>query len=348
MNDELISGYVYVEFDDIQGTLPIIWEPGAISEEIRMLVGIKAISLLTGEQGYIPHKLVVLPFPSRNLKGILKFIQWEDESRRGGIGKSVVVFLFDEIHDLIFYKYSAYLESAFEEAAEDLKLWELSDPSHQYVPEVLGKLRQKVISILEKLKLREEYRSSTGEFPEKSIKQEDVDFKFKLVVCGDPGVGKTSAILRFTDNAFTANYIPTLGVNISEKILNLDENLVFLLIWDIAGQIKFMHLRKHFYQGAEAILLIFDLTKQGSLDSIDKWYQDIKKNLENKEDLIGFLVGNKKDLIDERRINEDNARELAEKLSLRYIEVSALTGENINYVFRAIAQNVYDSILSDM
>ena len=161
---------------------------------------------------------------------------------------------------------------------------------------------------------------------------------------GDPGVGKTSTILRFTDDAFTRTYIPTLGVNLSEKNIKIKNILIKLIIWDIAGQIKFEAMRRHFYKGAEAVILIFDLTNPKSYESISNWYKDVIKNIIPIEDeIIGFIIGNKEDLVNKRKINPEEPVILAKQLNLKYIEISALTGKNVEEIFFNLAETLINT-----
>jgi Ras-related protein Rab-1A len=166
-------------------------------------------------------------------------------------------------------------------------------------------------------------------------------------VCGDPGVGKTSTILRFTDNAFNRRYIPTMGTNISDKLFIIGGSAVELIIWDIAGQSKFETMRKHFYQGSEAIILIFDLTNPDSFESIRDWYRDITKYLPNASKIVGYVFGNKNDIVDERKVNNEDAIQLAKELNLNYVEISALTGHNVEFAFYKIAETLIKSKSKD-
>ena len=161
------------------------------------------------------------------------------------------------------------------------------------------------------------------------------------VLTGPPGVGKTSTILRFTDNAFLRTYIPTLGVSINEKIFDGESGVIEMILWDIAGQAKFQTMRRHFYQGSEAILLIFDLTNRLSFTSIKNWYHDVMKNMEkHHHKMIGYIFGNKSDLTELRKIKLAEALALAKELNLKYIETSALTGSNVEFAFYDIAEQV--------
>ena len=90
-----------------------------------MLVSIKTITILSGDQGIIPESLIVIPFPSIKLKGIIKYIERDDKERRGKVAQSAITFLFREVDDLIFYRYMNYLEAPFNEIAR--KISDLED-----------------------------------------------------------------------------------------------------------------------------------------------------------------------------------------------------------------------------
>ncbi len=345
MIESLIKGIIYIEFHDIKGTNPLVWSPSNLDEQLRILCGIKAVSLLTGEESYIPKELIILPFPSRNLKGMIKFLKWTDKTRRGYFGRSAIILLFHEADDLIFYKAREYLESVFDEIIIKIINLELLNNDVKKIKEEVNNLEIKLRYVLQDLRDKELIRGQSEEFPGlEDLRDEIIDYKFKIVVCGDPRVGKTSTILRFTNNAFTRTYIPTLGVNVTQKAFKVDEKIIKLVLWDIAGQSKFSKMRIHFYQGAEGVLLVFDLTNYKSFEKIKQWYQDIENNLKGRFKIIGYLIGNKNDLKEKRKVNRKLAMELANELNLKYIETSALTGKNVMDMFSSIAREIYKSI----
>lgn len=345
MIENLIHGIIYIQFDDVMGTSPIIWTPEDLPEQLRMLSGIKAISLLTGEENVIPKSPVIIPYPSRGLKAMIKFIKWIDDSRRGGVAQSAIALLFKESDDVIFYKYRDYLERAFDEASQRIIQRELSECDQSKLEEEIHNLNERIVQLLNDLKFKEEAGKTDEAFPAKGmISKEDIDYKFKIVVCGNPSVGKTSSVLRFTHNAFTRTYIPTLGVNVSEKNLKIKDEIVEFVLWDIAGQSKFTSVRQHFYEGADGIMLIFDLTNHKSFADIKSWYKDIKEHLKRSYRIVGFIIGNKKDLVDQREVDKMNGIKLAESLNLEYIETSALTGENIEYAFYRMGESILSLI----
>jgi len=345
MLKDIIKAIIYTELREGSGPNPLLWNPIDLPEKLRMSVAIKTITMLTTDQGVTPKSLVIMPFPSFNLKGVVKYIERKDDMSKGGTALSTITLLFDEADDIIFYKYMDYLESAFSESAQKIIELKLKNATSDDVFYEINKLYLNISEILNDLQKKEKSASELEAFPEESVEDaEELAYNFKLVVCGDPGVGKTSTILKFTDDAFTRTYIPTLGVNISEKNIRINNILIKLIIWDIAGQIKFEAMRRHFYKGAEAVILIFDLTNRKSYESISNWFKDVKKNIiPVKDEIIGFILGNKEDLVDNRNINPEEPVILAEQLNLKYIEISALTGKNVEDCFISLAETLINS-----
>jgi small GTP-binding protein len=344
MEQKLISGLLYTQLDEEIGVNPLVWV-GEIPQSSRLYISIKTITILSGESGLIPESLLILPFPSLNSKGIIKYLKWNDENRRGGIGQSAITLLFREIDDVVFYKYINYLDTPFNEAAKKIADLEISNAQRQDYIDVLKNLEYTISHFFEDLKKQEISSAASRAFPYQKVKDEKlIDYKFKIVICGDPSVGKTSLILRFTDNVFRRHYIPTLGVHVSDKIFQIQDSYIQLVLWDIAGQQKFEVMRQQFYLGSDAVFLIFDLTSQNSFESVSNWYYDVQNQLKERGAIPGYIVGNKKDLTDELKVVSEKGKDLANYLNLSYIETSALTGENVEEAFKNIAQILYYSI----
>jgi small GTP-binding protein len=131
-------------------------------------------------------------------------------------------------------------------------------------------------------------------------------------------------------------YIPTVGVQVSLKNIEFtNDTLVKLNIWDIAGQEHFKNLRSNFYQGSNAVLIVYDMTNPKTFKNVENWYLDMVKVL---GPIPGFLVGNKVDL--PRQVSKFDGEDLADKMEIGYIETSAKTGENIDSVFQSLAQRL--------
>jgi len=342
METSLIKGILYTELDDELGPNPFVWL-GDIPTSKRLHISVKTITVLSGESGLIPKSLVILPFPSLNLKGLIKYVNWNDESRRGGIGQGAITLLFNESDDVIYYKYLNYLEIPFEEVAENVaELQKANAPRANYI-DILKKLTITINQFLNEFKNNEIAEESANAFPDQKLKEANlIDYKFKIIVCGDPSVGKTSLILRFTNNAFRRHYIPTLGVHVSDKIFQVKDSYVQLVLWDIAGQQKFANMRQQFYLGSDGLFLIFDLSKPSSVDSVTNWYYDIQSQLTDRPALAGYIIGNKKDIGQSIESTSKKGSDLASYLNLGYIETSAKTGQNVELAFYTIAEILYN------
>ena len=345
MGKNIISGVILTEFDDFLGPNPIVFLPEELDEEIRRLVSLKTITLLSGEEAYIPQSLVIIPFASLGLKGIVKYMEWPNRNLRGGRLLSAITLLFKEANDLIFYKYLKHLQVFFDEIFEIIRKSKELNEDKSLLFQEFKDFHDRVIILLEELKTTElQSEKELIAFPEPEVQvQLRKEYIFKIIVCGDAEVGKTSTILNFTDRAFKRTYIPTIGVNITEKSLYFDKHLIQFTIWDIAGQEKFGSMRRHFYNGVEGLLIIFDLTREATYKSVKGWYEDVKRSADPNIPLFSFLLGNKNDLTNDRIISQEQATNLARDIGVDYFETSALTGENIEQVFYKLAELLVNS-----
>ncbi|MHA2289097.1 MAG: Rab family GTPase [Promethearchaeota archaeon] len=344
MEAKLITGLLYTELDEEVGPNPFVWL-GEIPLSSRLHIGVKTITVLSGESGLVPDSLVILPFPSLELKGLIKYVRWDEKARRGGIGQGAITLLFKESDDVIFYKYLNYFDSPFEEVAEKISVLQKAKAPRENYIDVLTQFSVSINQILSEFKNNEIAEESAKAFPDQKIKDANlINYKFKIIICGDPSVGKSSLILRFTNNAFRRHYIPTLGVHVSDKIFQIDDSYIQLVLWDIAGQQKFQTMRQQFYLGSDGLFLIFDLSKPTSLESVSNWYYDIQNQLKDRPVLTGFVIGNKKDLAHDPEGISEKGSDIARYLNLEYIETSALTGENVERAFYTIAETLYESL----
>ena len=332
---DLIAGIVFSQFHAKIGPAAVVWMPSGLAINVRELISLKSIDIMVGEHGMVPKSLAIIPFPSIDLKGIVKCFEIKDEMHRGGVIDSAITLLFGEANDPIFYKYLNNFDEIFNETADKLKKVAKEDK-----PVILGEIErfyQDISTLLEELHEAEISTQEPESFPmEEEEEKEITGFRFKIIVCGDPRVGKTTTVLRFTDRAFRRTYIPTIGVNISEKQIRHENSKIQYIIWDIAGQSKFQRSRIHFYKGANGQVLVFDLTRPETFHDIAKWHQDIKTHLTG--DLKGIILGNKSDLVDQRKVNQEEILKLANQLNLEYFETSAFSGENIDAAFQKLGE----------
>ena len=166
------------------------------------------------------------------------------------------------------------------------------------------------------------------------------EINLKILLCGDSSVGKTSLLLKYTDNFFPDLHISTIGVEYKIKELNIKGRKVILRIWDTSGQERYHSITQNFYRNANGILFVFDLTKKDTFDNIKNWLTD-SQNFEAK--VIKILVGNKADLIEERKVNQEIVERFAEKKEMQYYETSAKDGINVDKAFRELAELILEN-----
>jgi Ras-related protein Rab-5C len=161
-------------------------------------------------------------------------------------------------------------------------------------------------------------------------------FALKIIVVGDPAVGKTSLIRRHATNKFEENYAPTIGTDFVLKIVNLEDMEITCTIWDIGGHEGFMNIRNVYYEGADGAVIIYDVTREQTFKNIKKWYEDFTK-------VVGIIptaiIGNKIDL--DKKIKTQAAEKLALELHAIFYETSAKTGENVNKAFGHLANSCF-------
>ena len=168
----------------------------------------------------------------------------------------------------------------------------------------------------------------------------------KILTLGDTTVGKSSIVLRFSDDVFDDNQFSTIGIDYKTKYMKIGDSSVKVLIWDTAGQEKFQNIAKNYYKGANGVLLVYDISNRKSFERVGFWLKELKEN--NKlDDLYLYLVGNKKDLEEKRMISTDEGKKFAEDNNIHFIEVSAKTGEGVREVFNNVLNGALDKIKKD-
>lgn len=168
---------------------------------------------------------------------------------------------------------------------------------------------------------------------------------YKIVLIGDPEVGKTSIRRKYMGKSFRADYLKTLGADFAAQKVNVEGELVLLTIWDLAGQSIFHGMRSSFYHGCKCALIVFDVTNPDSLENCLKWGEEAVKFAKNSLRKI-YLIGNKIDLSDDVAITQEDVDKVVRqfdeiiKFPVKTYETSALTGENINELFENMSKSL--------
>ncbi|EGC34956.1 Rab GTPase [Dictyostelium purpureum] len=168
----------------------------------------------------------------------------------------------------------------------------------------------------------------------------DEEILFKIILVGESGVGKSSILVRFTDNTFTPHFAPTLGVDFNVKTIRNKETgqTVKLQLWDTAGQERFKSITQTFYRGSHGVIVVYDVTDPKSFERCKNWVEDINQN--TQDGMIIILVGNKSDLASQRKVTFEQGQQMAEQLKTKFLEVSAKENSGITQVFDILVQDI--------
>ena len=174
-----------------------------------------------------------------------------------------------------------------------------------------------------------------------ALQPPNFDHIFKILLIGDSGVGKSSILLRFTDDSFEEQMSSTIGVDFKVKTMTLGGKTVKLTIWDTAGQERFRTLTSSYYRGCHGIILCFDVNERETFTNLHRWLEEYELYTTTQH-TAKLLVGNKIDL-KQREVTVEEATSFARKQAMMYIEASAKTREGIRQSFEEVVQKILDT-----
>jgi len=167
------------------------------------------------------------------------------------------------------------------------------------------------------------------------------DHLFKVLMIGDAGVGKSSMLLRFTDDSFDDHIQSTIGVDFKVKHLDVAGKRIKLTIWDTAGQERFRTLTSSYYRGAQGVVLVYDVTRRDSFENLEQWLKEVKMySPNNGEGVVKLLVGNKVDL--DRKVGREEAEDWARSQGMLFLEASAKTKTGIRQCFMEVVNKIVE------
>lgn len=169
---------------------------------------------------------------------------------------------------------------------------------------------------------------------------------YKAVLIGDGAVGKTSVRRNYLGKGFITSHIATIGVDFAQKYVAVDGETVRLVIWDLAGQTGFERVRKHYYQGCSALILVYSVVNRESFDNLTWWLVEAYKY--NKKIPPTAILANKVDIrtpeIQDFEVSTEEGLAFRDMFSERlevpavFLETSAKTGANIQEAFTELTR----------
>ncbi|KAI4374479.1 hypothetical protein MLD38_012468 [Melastoma candidum] len=169
---------------------------------------------------------------------------------------------------------------------------------------------------------------------------EECDYLFKAVLTGDSAVGKSNLLSRFARDEFHLDSKPTIGVEFAYRNVRVGDKLIKAQIWDTAGQERFRAITSSYYRGALGALLVYDITRRATFDSIKKWLHELREF--GNPDIVIVLVGNKLDLGSSREVDLEDGKSFAEREGLCFMETSALENLNVEDAFLQMITKIHE------
>ena len=155
--------------------------------------------------------------------------------------------------------------------------------------------------------------------------------KYKLILLGDQGVGKSCILNRFLNDTFIEDYQATIGLDFQSKNIQIENQDIHLLLYDTAGQEKFRSLIPMYTRDANIILLVYDISNKDTFNHLPDWIRDLT-NVNIKE-VIFVIVANKIDLNAQRAVTLEEGQKFAEEHDFLFQEISAKTGVGFSELF---------------
>merc|ERR1711941_239176 len=148
-------------------------------------------------------------------------------------------------------------------------------------------------------------------------------------------VGKSSLVLRFVKGQFLDFQESTIGAAFLTQTVCLNDTTVKFEIWDTAGQERFHSLAPMYYRGAQAAIVVYDITNMQSFERAKSWVQELQ--VRGNPDVVIALTGNKADLEEHRKVSAQLGKTYADQNGLIFRECSAKTNLNVADLFHEIA-----------
>ena len=169
-----------------------------------------------------------------------------------------------------------------------------------------------------------------------------MDLQLKLIVLGNQYVGKTSLIKRLINDNFTECYLSTIGVDYDKIMVEYNNNNHELILWDTSGQDKFNFLLNSYFTSVNGAIIICDISVYQSFKQAKKWIDEFRIR-KNNENIPILFIGNKIDIKD-RSVSTEEIKELEREKSVKTIEISIKTNENIDKIFPIIIDDFFEKL----
>ena len=177
--------------------------------------------------------------------------------------------------------------------------------------------------------------SAQAEHPTQKIIQ-----KYKVIIVGDSGSGKTSLVDRLVNKSFNPETLPTVGAEFKTYKTRVGNDDIALNLWDTAGQERYEAISQSYFRGTCGCAIVYSISDKHSFENIGNWLANIKNSCLPNASLI--LVGNKCDLEDKRQVTLEEGEQLAAQNGIMFLEASAKNDTNVQEIFTKIAESIVE------
>ncbi|MHA1145581.1 MAG: GTP-binding protein [Candidatus Helarchaeota archaeon] len=173
-------------------------------------------------------------------------------------------------------------------------------------------------------------------------------YVFKVILIGEPAVGKTSLVKKYVTDKFSEEYKSTMGANIYLKTLELDDGTkIKFTLWDLAGQQdRWAQMLNVYFQGSQGVLIVYDVSRKSTFNRIETdWLPNCEKHIQGNHQKV--LIANKIDL-ENKEVSSEEGKALKERIGcIDFIETSAKENKNVNEAFTTLAKALVKNIKVD-
>ena len=163
---------------------------------------------------------------------------------------------------------------------------------------------------------------------------------FQIIVVGDSQVGKTSLIQQGLNNKFIEAYKKSTPFNLFWKNYQINNEIYCIQLWDVCGEEISKPIIGNFYKTCNCVFLVYSVDNVESFNNLNNWLNNLKKYI--NENIIIILIGNKSDLLSERKISFNEGKQFQEENKLDFfIEISVKENKNVNDLINYTITTLY-------
>jgi len=171
----------------------------------------------------------------------------------------------------------------------------------------------------------------------------ECDYTFRILIIGDPGVGKSSLSSRFVDNVFSAETISTTAPAMKSRVEPIGKKSVQLNILDTCGQELFRTVSRSIYNNVDAVIVVYDQGNEKSFNNVQFWLREVD-NYSKNPNCHKVIVGNKIDKVSNLVVSPDTGKEYATSISLEFFNTSAKEDTNVDELFQSVVLAIGNKI----